>query len=85
MLHPRGLVKGGADDRKEPPAVSPPHREFPVIFFNIYLSFHTHLFLSKMLYGITCRECFRDCTPVFSDMKLIFKACKLFILVSRLW
>ena len=43
---PRGLEERGGDDKKESPAVSPPHREFPVIFFNIYVSFHTHLFLS---------------------------------------
>ena len=59
--------------------MSPPHGEFLVIFFNIYVSFHTNLFFSKMVYGITCREFFRDCTAVFSDRKLIFKACKLFI------
>ena len=82
---PRGLVEGGGDDRTEPPAVSPPHREFSVIFFNIYVSFNTHLFFSKILYGITCREFFKDCTAVFSYMKLIFQACKLFILVGRLW
>ena len=79
------LVEGGGDDRKEPPAVSTPHREFSVISFNSYVCFHTHLFFSKILYGITCRKFFRDCTAVFSDMKLIFKACKPFILVGRLW
>ena len=80
-----GLVEGGGDDRKEPPAVSPPHREFPDIFFNIYVSFHTYLYFSKILYGITCREFFRDCTAVWSDMKLMCKACKLYILVGELW
>ena len=59
--------------------MSPLHREFPVIFFNIYVSFHTHLFFSKIVYGITCREFFRDCTAVFSERKRLFKACKLFI------
>ena len=52
--------------------MSPPHRECPVIFFNIYVSFHTHLFFSKTLYGITCREFFRHYAAVFSDIKLIF-------------
>ena len=33
----------GVDDRKAPPAVSPPHRDFIVIFFSIYLSFHINL------------------------------------------
>ena len=63
----------------------PPHMEFPVIFFNIYVSFHIHLFFSKIVYGISCREFFRDCTAVFSDMILLFKACKLLILVGMLW
>ena len=65
--------------------MSPPHGEFLVICFNIYVRFHTNLFFSKMLYGVTCREFFRDCTAVFSDIKLIFKACTLFILVGSLW
>ena len=79
VLHPRGLVERGVDDRKVPPAVSTPHREFLVIFFNIYVSFHMHFFLFKMVYGITCRTFFRNCTAVFSIIKHIFKACKLLI------
>ena len=43
----------------------PPHREFTTIYFNIYVSFHTHFSFSKIVYGITCRELFRDCTAVF--------------------
>ena len=56
-----------------PPAVPPPppHMEFLVIFFNIYVSFHTHSSFLKMLNGITCRELFKGCTAVFSDMRLI--------------
>ena len=66
--------------RPVPPAVPPPHMEFLVIFFNIYVSFYTHSSFLKMLNGITCREFFRVCTAVFSDMRLISKACKLLIL-----
>ena len=54
--------------------------EFLVTFFTIYVSFHTHLFFSKMLKGITCRYFFKGCTAVFSDMRLIFELCKLLIL-----
>ena len=60
------------------PAVSPPHREFLLIFLNMYVSFHTHLF-------IFCRDFFRDCTAVLSGMKLIIKVCKILILVGSLW